>query len=262
VDEACSWLRAQDAEAARVGWASIGEFPFAVDDYGTLPPFILRQSPAYYHALLKDAGFETEKGMVDYRAEARPDLLARWESAVEAATRAGYELVALEDVPAQTRARDFGTAWNEAFHNHWGAVAFTEQEFGSLFSLQEPLGTLAYSLIAYRDSEPAGVVWVTPDPTALAQRAPGREIRPEERVNTLGIGVRAPHRGRGVNMALASSAFLALAKRGQTYMSYTLVLDDNRPSRRTAEKLGASVCANYVAYRRNFQTRRQRRRHQ
>jgi hypothetical protein len=29
-------------------------------------------------------------------------------------------------------------------------------------------------------------------------------------------------------------------------------MDDNWPSRRTAEKLGASVCANYVVYRRPF----------
>jgi hypothetical protein len=30
------------------------------------------------------------------------------------------------------------------------------------------------------------------------------------------------------------------------------VLDDNWPSRRTAEKLGAHICANYMVYRRNF----------
>jgi hypothetical protein len=31
-----------------------------------------------------------------------------------------------------------------------------------------------------------------------------------------------------------------------------MVLDDNWPSRRTGEKLGAQVCANYLVYRRNF----------
>jgi hypothetical protein len=35
-------------------------------------------------------------------------------------------------------------------------------------------------------------------------------------------------------------------------VSYTLVVDDNWPSRRTAEKLGANVCANFVVYRREF----------
>ncbi len=55
-------------------------------------------------------------------------------------------------------------------------------------------------------------------------------------------------------MALASHAFLTLAQRGASHVSYTLVLDDNWPSRRTAEKLGAEVCASYVAYRRTLQT--------
>jgi RimJ/RimL family protein N-acetyltransferase len=77
-------------------------------------------------------------------------------------------------------------------------------------------------------------------------------LRPSERLNWLGIGVRAPARGRGVNLALAAAAFLELVRRGATHVSYTLVLDHNWPSRRTAERLGAEVSASYVAYRRNF----------
>jgi hypothetical protein len=33
------------------------------------------------------------------------------------------------------------------------------------------------------------------------------------------------------------------------------VVDDNWPSRRTAEKLGARVCSNYLVYRREFSPR-------
>jgi hypothetical protein len=58
--------------------------------------------------------------------------------------------------------------------------------------------------------------------------------------------------GRGVNLAMASYAFLQPIRKGAKYMSYALVLDDNWPSRRTAEKLGAKVCANYLVYRRNL----------
>lgn len=55
-----------------------------------------------------------------------------------------------------------------------------------------------------------------------------------------------------MNLAMASYSYLHLIRQGSKYLSYTLVLDDNWPSRRTAEKLGAKVCANYVTYRRNF----------
>ena len=47
-------------------------------------------------------------------------------------------------------------------------------------------------------------------------------------------------------------SYLHLIRSGSKYLSYRLVLDDNWPSRRTAEKLGAKVCANYVTYRRTF----------
>lgn len=252
MDEACGWLRARGMEAARAGFSGLGEFPFVADEYETLPPFLLRQNPAHYHALLKDAGFEAEKGCVDYKIRITPELLSRWEGAVEAARRAAYELVPFSSVPDERRVADFTESWNEAFHDHWGASPFTAREVASLFQLQSFLGTLDTSFFAVRDGEAAGVVWVTPDPTALAQTSPGRALRDDERLNSLGIGVRAAHRGRGVNMALASRAFLEVAGRGATHVSYTLVLDDNWPSRRTAEKLGAYVCANYVVYRRNF----------
>ncbi|TMA58295.1 MAG: hypothetical protein E6J75_05700 [Deltaproteobacteria bacterium] len=119
VDAACEWLRERGAEAARAGFGML-EFPFVVDDYDSLPPSILRHNPAYYHALLKDAGFETEHGMVDYKIQVRPELVARWESALEAVRRAGYEIVPLAGIPEARRAAEFTELWNDGFKAHWG----------------------------------------------------------------------------------------------------------------------------------------------
>ena len=57
--------------------------------------------------------------------------------------------------------------------------------------------------------------------------------------------------GRNIGKEIA----LQFARAGAIHLSYTIVLDDNWPSRRTAEKLGAHVCANYMVYRRNFSHR-------
>ena len=67
-----------------------------------------------------------------------------------------------------------------------------------------------------------------------------------------GIAVLESARGTGLNLAIAARSYLELVKRGSTHVSYTLVLDDNWPSRRTAEKLGGRVCANYLVYRRDL----------
>jgi hypothetical protein len=93
---------------------------------------------------------------------------------------------------------------------------------------------------------------VIPELTVGAVAIAPRTIQDSEKLNILGIGVRSAQRGKGVNLAMASYAFLELIRRGATWLSYTMVLDDNWPSRRTGEKLGARVCANYLVYRRNF----------
>ena len=251
MDAACEWLAAQGAEAARCGMGPL-DMPFVIDDYTSLPPSILRFNPPYYHSLLKDAGFETERGYVDYRIAVRPELVARWESAVTAAQRAGFRLVPLREVAPERRAALTASIFNETFSAHWGVSMVTEAEQATYLGLFEAVGALDSSVIAYRGEEPMGQVMVVPETSAFASVDPARTLRPSERLNWLGIGVRVPARGRGVNLALASSAFLELVRRGATHVSYTLVLDDNWPSRRMAERLGAEVCASYVAYRRNF----------
>jgi len=251
MDEACEWLASQGAVAARTGMGML-DTPFVVDDYESLPPQVIRHNPVYYHSLLKDAGFETEKGWVDYKIAVTPELVARWESALEACRRSGIELVPLADVPESKRIAHFTDTWADTFKSHWGWSAFSEDEIAVLLSLFAPAGALDTSLLAYRDGAPVGFLVVVPETSFLAVTKPGRELRDDEKLNFLGIGVRESARGRGVNLGMAARTYLELAKRGAKYLSYTLVVDDNWPSRRTAEKLGAYVCANYVTYRRSF----------
>ena len=96
------------------------------------------------------------------------------------------------------------------------------------------------------------MLFVVPEVSATAILKSGRVLKDSEKLNILAIGVRESARGQGVNLAMAAYGYLELVRRGAKYLSYTLVLDDNWPSRRTAEKLGAFVCANYMVYRRNF----------
>jgi GNAT superfamily N-acetyltransferase len=251
MDDACEWLASEGAIAARAGMGML-DTPFVVDDYDSLPPQVIRHNPPYYHSLLKDAGFETEKGWVDYKIAVTPPLVARWESALEACRRSPIELVALAEVPEPTRIVHFTDTWADTFKSHWGWSAFSQDEMAVLLGLFAPAGALDTSLLAYHDGVPVGFVVVVPEISAFAATKPGRELRDDEKLNFLGIGVRESARGRGVNLAMAARSYLDLAKRGAKYLSYTLVLDDNWPSRRTGEKLGAYVCANYVTYRRNF----------
>jgi hypothetical protein len=252
MDAACNWLKEQGAEAARAGFGLL-DFPFVIDDYESLPPELARQNPDYYHRLLKGAGFESEKGWVDYKIEVRPARLEQWNHALESARRRGYEIVPLKDVPDSRRVTDFTDTWKETFKAHWGFTPLSEEEISFLFEAFKPAGVFDTSVIAYYHGAPEGMLFVVPEVTATAIVKPGRVLKDSEKLNILGIGVRESARGRGVNLAMAAYAYLELVRRGAKYLSYTLVLDDNWPSRRTGEKLGAFVCANYMVYRRNWQ---------
>lgn len=251
MDAAFAWLKERGAMAARTGFG-LFDFPYVIDDYRSLPPNLARHNPAYYHGFLKDAGLESEKGWVDYKIKVRPELLAKWHDMLDSARRRGYEIVPLKDVSESRRLADFTDTWRDTFREHWGFTALTEEEMSLLFDAFSPAGLFDTSVMAYRGGQPVGMLFVVPEITATAALAPGYVLQDSEKLNILGIGVRESARGKGVNLAMAAYAYLELVQRGATYLSYTLVLDDNWPSRRTAEKLGAFVWANYMVYRRNF----------
>ena len=78
LDEASGWLRERAMDAARSGFAAFLDYPYAIDNYGEFPSFLLRANPAYYHRYLKDAGFETERGQIDYTAHLTPEIITRY----------------------------------------------------------------------------------------------------------------------------------------------------------------------------------------
>jgi hypothetical protein len=251
IETASTWLAERGATAARAGYGMM-DLPFVIDDYESLPPTVLRHNPPYYHTLLKEAGFEIEKGWVDYRIDVKPRLVTNWRNALARAQRGGFEVVALKHLGVEQRAADLSTTWNDAFSRHWGHTPTTPAEFLFLLRILETSGVLDSSAIAYTGGRPVGAVWVVPESSGTAQLKPGRILADSERLNVFAIGVCESARGSGLNLALGAHAYLELVRRGAKSMSYTLVLDENWPSRRTAEKLGGRIRANYVTYRRNF----------
>ena len=256
MDEACDWLAERGAQAARAGFWPPLDDPFVIDEYELLPPVTFRQNPIGYHALLKGAHFESEQGWADYRATVSLDLIERWERTVAEARARGFDIKPLAQLPEQQWRTHLTDTFNDTFRTHWGMpLPFSPAEFGEFLDGAAELRALETSVLAYRGGDPVGFVLIIPDASRGAVLSPGRTLVAEERVNFLAIGVRQAARGRGLNLAMAGHAFVELARRGAACVGYTLVLDDNWPSRRTGERLGADLCANYMVYRRDFHRR-------
>jgi hypothetical protein len=192
-------------------------------------------------------GSSREKGWVDFKIEVTPELIDRYKNAVEGAKRAGFEIAPVGQLPAAQREHDFMETFDDTFKTHWGFTPFLPGQLPPLLEASPDV-----CLLVYHSGRPAGVLLVNSEHTSTAVLKPGRRLAEAEKLNFLGIGVHESARGKGLNIAMAGYSYLELIKQGAKYLSYTLVLDDNWPSRRTAEKLGAFVSSNYMVYRRNF----------
>lgn len=252
---AADWLRARGMLAARSGFSAFLDYPYAIDNYSELSSFLLRANSPSYHRYFKNSGFETEKGQVDYTVELTPEILTRYRSIVEAGAASGLRVRSWREYGYFAAVDEWAEVTNAAFARHWGWNPVTREEVRPMLTALWNTPVADVSMIASDDAGVIGAVFSVPDLSAtLARVKRGVRIHPSRGGGTRGalinIGVLARARGRGVAAAMTARSYLAMASRGMTYAGYTLVLDDNWASRRTAQSLGARVTGNFLTYRR------------
>jgi len=257
MEEALTWLERREMKAARSGFAAFLDYPYAIDCYGALPSFLLRGNPDCYHRYFKNARFVTEKGQVDYTAPLTPEILERYRRMIEAAQASGVAIKSWRDFGFLAAIDVWTDITNSAFDRHWGWNPITRTEVRPMLLPLQPTPVAELSMIAVIDGQPVGAVFSVPDLSVqLAKVRSGVRLAPERGGGTRGalvnIGVLEAARSRGLARAMAAQSFLAMAHQQMRFAGYTLVLDDNWPSRRAAESLGARVTGNFVTYRREL----------
>lgn len=236
LNAACQWLSDRGSCYARLGFLYAWQIGLTIDAYDEAPTAFHTYNPPYYHGFVKNAGFHTERGLVEYRVRFNEDLADRYRSMVQSAQA---RLRPMDPARVLEDTGEFCKLYNEAFAEHWGAPQFTTEEAAGLTLGLAELLEPNFVWFAEDRGETVGFVYSLPDLNQL----------PEVRHGILlAIGVRKSHRGRSINLALAASSYLEMMKKGYESASYTVVLDDNYASRRTAEKLGCRAARNFVVY--------------
>jgi hypothetical protein len=256
-EESANWLVARGMRAARSGFAAFLDYPYAIDHYGQLPSFLMRGNPECYHRYFKNARFYTEKGQVDYTAPLTTEALERYREMEYGVRQAGVTLKSWRQYGFLAAVDAWTDVINAAFDHHWGWSPISHEEVRPMLLPLQSTPVAELSVIAEQDGAAVGAVFSVPDLTpALARVRPGVKIPPERGGGTRGalinVGVLETARSQGIARAMAARSFSVMARSGMRFAGYTLVLDDNWPSRRTAESLGAKVTGNFVAYRRDF----------
>lgn len=263
VQEACGWLHARGSAAARLSILPGWQLPLTIDAYDAVPTIFHTYNPAYYHSYIKNCGFRTEQGVVQYQVEFTPELAARYRGMVERAEGSGVRLRSFDFDRLEQETETFTELYNETFRSHWGFMPLPSGVMRVLTIELKDFLVADFTGFAEVDGRVAGVVYSLPDLNQAFHPMRGKAL--EENLDELQrhlqeidhgvllvIGVKEEFRGRGINLALAARSYLAMIERGYKTASYTVVLDDNWPSRRTAEKLGARVTRNFNVYRKEL----------
>ena len=190
LDAACGWLREQGCTAARFGFLYGWQLPLTIDAYDEVPTIFHTVNPPYYHRFVKDAGFATESGQVEYIIHFTPELASRYERLVTDAAGGGAVMRPWRLAEAPSEARLFTDVYNAAFGTHWGAPPFSTEDSEGLITGMRDLMVDDFTVFAGVNGATMGAVLALPDLNQAFHRlktAPGnwrrREIRRRARRN-------------------------------------------------------------------------------
>ena len=263
---ACRWLREGGCNAARMSLLPGMQLAITIDAYEQVPTCFHTYNPPYYHSYIKNGGFMTEHGVVQYQVQFTSQLAEQYKEMIKRAESEGVSLRPWDFDRLEEESETFGALCNETFNAHWGFMPLSMQVMRGLTVEFRDFLVPEFTAFAEVDGEPVGFVYSLPDINQPLHRMRGKPL--EENLAEfqnlfqqidhgvlLIIGVKKNYRGKGINLALAAKSYLGMIERGYKTASYTVVLDDNWPSRRTAEKLGARVTRNFIVYRKELAAR-------
>jgi GNAT superfamily N-acetyltransferase len=260
---ACDWLRARGCQAARLSMLPGMQLPLTIDAYDAVPTIFHTYNPPYYHSYVKNGGFTTERGVVQYQIRFTPELAERYREMVERAANSGVSLRSWDFDRLEEETEVFTDLFNETFQEHWGFMPLPTQVMRGITVELKDFLVAGFTAFAEVEGRMAGFVYALPDLNQALHRMRGKAIEEnfhelQQRLQSIDhgvlliIGVKQAYRGRGINLALAARIYLSMIDRGYKTGSYTVVLDDNWRSRRTAERLGARVTRNFNVYRKEL----------
>ena len=259
---AYEWLRERGCTAGRLSMLAAVQLPLTIDAYDAVPTCFSRYNPPYYHSYIKNSGFVTEQGLVEYEVEFTPELERRYREMVQRVKAAGVVVRSWDFDRLEEEGEAFAALANETFSAHWGFMPLPDAVMRSFYVDFKDFLIPEFLAFAEVDGERVGFVYSLPDlnqalhpmrDKVLEENFPEFQQRLQQidRGALLIIGVKEKFRGRGINLAIGAHSYLGMIGRGYKTASYT-VLDDNWPSRRTTEKLGGVAVRNFVVYRKEL----------
>lgn len=157
------WLRERGCEAARLSFLAGWQMPLTIDAYDEVPTIFHTYNPAYYHSYIKNSGFQTESGVVQYQIDFTPELTQRYQEMVQNATDSGITLRTWNFDRLEEENQIFTDVANETFRSHWGFNPMPVAGMRGLTVELKDLLVADFTVFAEAEGQTVGVVYSLPD---------------------------------------------------------------------------------------------------
>ena len=153
---ACDWLITRGCGAVRLSMLPGIQMPYTIDASDAVPTVFHTFNPAYYHSYIKNGGFVTEKGVVQYQIQFTSELADRYREMVERATSSGISLRSCDFERLEQENEDLTKVFNETFSAHFGFMPLPVEVMRGLTVELKDLLVADFMVFAEEDGETVG----------------------------------------------------------------------------------------------------------
>jgi GNAT superfamily N-acetyltransferase len=237
-----------------------------VDRFDRPPVFMMTYNPRYYPELLEAAGFVKAKDLLAYFFDLANTPMDRFERLAGKVQRRepDIRIVPIRRKTLEAQLGQVKEVYNEAWEKNWGFVPMTDAEIHFMADRLKPLLTEGLAFVAEKGGEPIGFLLATPDFNQAFKPLKGRLCSPglfralpyllrwkmPEIVRVITLGVKASHRGRGIEAAMLTHGLRTGFKLGFRAVEASWILEDNTAVQRVLELFGGTVYKTYRIYER------------
>ena len=261
-ETAAKWLRARGRSEIMgpIDYSTNYVCGLLVDGFQYPPAVLTSHNPPYYADFLEQCGFAKEKDWYAwwFSEFAKPTERLR-KIAIARAKKHGVTIRPINLRKLSEEAHRIRTVYNQAWHNNWGFVPFTEAEAEYMAKEMRLLVVPGGTLIAEAGDVPVGFVIAVPDIHIALRRINGRltycgvpiglvkllyHRRKIRIARMVALGVVEKYRRAGVAEALV----LREIEEGFNTGELSMTLEDNFMINRFIEAMGASKYKTYRIY--------------
>ena len=258
-----AWLKSKGMDTIRgpqnlpVNEATPG---FLIEGYDSRPVIYYHFNKPYYTDLVEELGFKAVKRVFSYEylvsSPWEPRLLQGAQKVIE---RYDIKMETWGERPLEQRKKEMLEIYNEAWNDNWGFVPFRKEEFYRIIEDMQLVMDKKLFIFAYINGEPAAFFGGVPNVSERMIPIKGFRrfelLRAAKMLLTKGrikgfrvgyLGAKKKFRRLGLDAVMILKQKAYCRKRGYQYCDLGWVLEDNKMTIRTIEKImGANPSKTY-----------------